>query len=84
MLFRSIEFDSLSTQERIDFVTDFIEELMDDYEKNIGELQREKVKSELLEKGYIVKDNLRNVKRDIMNEFVNHIGLERVWCSKTE
>lgn len=80
----TIEFDSLSTQERIDFVTDFIEELMDDYEKNIGELQREKVKSELLEKGYIVKDNLRNVKRDIMNEFVNHIGLERVWCSKTE
>lgn len=80
----TIEFEPLSKQKIMDFVTDYIDELMDSYENNIGELQREKIKSALLEKGYIVKDNLRNVKRDIMNEFVNYVGLDRVWCSKTE
>ena len=75
----TIEFEPLSEQDILDFVTDFIEELMDSYEKNIGGLQREKVKSALLEKNFIEKDNLRNIKRDVMNEFVNYVGLDRVW-----
>lgn len=75
----TIEFEPLSERDILDFVTDFIEELMDSYEKNIGGLQREKVKSALLEKNFIAKDNLRNIKRDVMNEFVNYVGLDRVW-----
>ena len=80
----TIEFQPLSKQEIFDFVADFIEDLIDGYEKNIGELQREKVKSDLLEKGFTTKDNLRNIKRDVMNSFVNYVGLDRVWYSKTE
>ena len=78
----TIEFNPLSRQEISNFVTDFIEELMDDYEKNVGELQREKVKKDLLGKGFTIKDNLRSIKRNIMNEFVNYVGLDRIWCSE--
>lgn len=78
----AVEFDSLSSQEISNFVNDYIEELMDAYEENIGEIQREKIKKDILfKKRFTEKTNLRNVKREVMNEFVNSIGLEQVWGS---
>ena len=45
--------------------------LIIDYHTEIGELDGETIKNRIVSMGFEQSDNLRNIKRDIMNSFVD-------------
>ena len=64
------EFQALSLSDKIRFVSEFTDKLLEDYTENIGTLDQDIIKKQILEKNYHNYDNLRIIKRKVMNRFV--------------
>ena len=52
---------------------------MKDYKEHIGGLDEFNIKKQIIEKNYQTSDNLRNIKRKVMNDFVELVGEESAW-----
>lgn len=65
------EFQPLSTEEKTKFTVNLIDGLIIDYHTEIGELDGETIKNRIVSMRFEQSDNLRNIKRDIMNSFVD-------------
>lgn len=64
------EFQALRLSDKIRFVSEFTDKLLEDYTENIGTLDQDIIKKQILEKNYHNYDNLRIIKRKVMNRFV--------------
>lgn len=75
----TFEFEPLSTTDKFHFISDTTDELINEYISEIGSLDISGIKEKILKKEYEHFDNLRNIKRDIMNTFVELVGEESAW-----
>ena len=73
------EFQPLSYTDKLKFITDFTDKLLKDYKEHIGGLDEFNIKKQIIEKNYQTSDNLRNIKRKVMNDFVELVGEESAW-----
>lgn len=73
------EFQPLSYTDKLKFITDFTDKLLKDYKEHIGGLDEFNIKKQIIEKNYQISDNLRNIKRKVMNDFVELVGEESAW-----
>lgn len=73
------EFQPLSNDEKIQYVSDITDEMIVDYVKHIGELDEPYIKNKIRGMNYHNNDNLRSIKRNVMNEFVELVGETNIW-----
>lgn len=73
------KFQPLSYIDKLQFITDFTDKLIEDYKTEIGALDEVNIKKHIIEKKYQNSDNLRNIKRNVMNDFVGLVGEESAW-----
>lgn len=73
------EFQPLSYDDKVKFVSDFADKLLMDYAEHIGELDNDSIKRHIVEANYQNLDNLRSIKRKVMNCFVGLVGNDSVW-----
>lgn len=73
------EFEPLSYDDKKHFVSEFVDELIEDYVSHVGSLDGENIKKKIEEKNYQSYDNLRSIKRNIMNYFVDLVGENSAW-----
>lgn len=73
------EFQPLSYTDKLKFITDFTDKLLKDYKEHIGGLDEFNIKKQIIEKNYQTSDNLRNIKRKVINDFVELVGEESAW-----
>ena len=73
------EFEPLSRGELEKFVSEYIDMLISDYNKIIEIIDGTSIKNKLMQMDYVKFDNLRNIRRNIMNDFVKEIGVEKIW-----
>ncbi len=73
------EFQPLLYDDKVKFVSDFSDKLLLDYAEHIGEVDKDFVKKHIIEKNYQNYNNLRNIKRNVMNCFVGLVGKDSVW-----
>lgn len=78
------EFHQLTSEDKKRFVSEFIDVLIAEYEKNIGQLNSENIKDKLMKKSYYTYANVRLIKRDVMNAFVELVGVNNIWNDYTE
>lgn len=77
------EFQPLSYNDKVKFVSDFSDKLLADYAEHIGEVDKDSIKKCIMEENYQNNDNLRSVKRNIMNCFVGLVGKDSAWKEST-
>lgn len=73
------EFQSLSYDDKTKFVSDFVDKLLTDYTEHIGKVDKESIKNSIMGENFQNMDNLRNIKRTIMNCFVRLVGEDSAW-----
>lgn len=73
------EFEPLSYDDKRQFVSEFTDKLIEDYITHIGELNKSDIKNKILKEKYQNYDNLRSIKRNIMNAFVSLVGENSAW-----
>ena len=78
------EFQQLTTEDKKRFVSEFIDVLIAEYEKNIGQLNSKNIKDELMKNSYHTYTNVRLIKRDVMNAFVDLVDVNNIWNDYTE
>lgn len=78
------EFQQLTTKDKKRFVSEFIDVLIAEYEENIGQLNSKNIKDELMKNSYHTYTNVRLIKRDVMNAFVNLVDVNNIWNNYTE
>lgn len=78
------EFQQLTTEDKKRFVSEFIDVLIAEYEKNIGQLNSKNIKDELMKNSYHRYTNVRLIKRDVMNAFVELVDVNNIWNDYTD
>lgn len=78
------EFQQLTTEDKKRFVLEFIDVLIAEYEENIGQLNSKNIKDELMKNSYHTYTNVRLIKRDVMNAFVELVDVNNIWNDYTE
>lgn len=78
------EFQQLKTEDKKRFVSEFIDVLIAEYEENIGQLNSKNIKDELMKNSYHTYTNVRLIKRDVMNAFVDLVDVNNIWNNYTE
>ena len=78
------EFQQLTTEDKKRFVLEFIDVLIAEYEENIGQLNSKNIKDELMKNSYYTYTNVRLIKRDVMNAFVELVDVNNIWNDYTE
>lgn len=78
------EFQQLTTEDKKRFVSEFIDVLIAEYEENIGQLNSKNIKDELMKNSYHTYTNVRLIKRDVMNAFVDLVDVNNIWNDYTE
>ena len=73
------EFQPLSYADKVQFVSDFTDKLIEDYTEHIGVLDKTTIKNQIVEENYQNYDNLRSIKRNVMNRFVGLVGKDSAW-----
>lgn len=73
------EFEPLTYDEKKLFVSEFLDELIGDYVEHIGGLDEKSIREKIEDKNYRSYDNLRIIKRNIMNYFVDLVGEDSAW-----
>lgn len=73
------EFQQLSSKDKERFVSEFIDKLIEEYKENIGQLDSEDIKNKIMKNSYQTYSNIRLIKRDVMNSFVEIVGVNNVW-----
>lgn len=73
------EFQPLSYTDKVQFISDFTDELLEEYTKHIGVLDKTDIRNQIVEENYQNCDNLRSIKRKIMNCFVGLVGEDSTW-----
>ncbi len=73
------EFQTLSYDDKAKFVLDFADKLLADYAEHIGNVDKDSIKRLLIEANYQNYDNLRSIKRSVMNCFVGLVGSDSAW-----
>ena len=68
------EFQPLSYEDKVQFVSDFTDRLLEDYAEHIDAVDELTVKQQIMAGNYQKYDNLRSIKRDVMNCFVKLVG----------
>lgn len=61
------------------FVSDFADKLLLDYAEYTGEVDTDSIKKLIIEENYQNYDNLRSIKRSVMNCFVRLVGNDSAW-----
>ncbi len=75
------EFQPLCLEEKMKFVSDLADKLLDEYTEYIGELDKSEIKKQIMDENYQNYDNLRNIKRNVMNCFVKLVEKDSLWSS---
>ncbi|WP_337434261.1 AAA family ATPase [Enterocloster sp.] len=78
------EFQQLTTEDKKRFVSEFIDVLIAEYEENIGQLNSKNIKNELMKNSYHAYTNVRLIKKDVMNAFVELVDVNNIWNDYTE
>lgn len=80
------EFQPLSHTDKEQFVSDFTDKLLEDYTEHIGVLDKTEIKNQIVGENYQNCDNLRSIKRNVMNCFVRLVGVDSAWeeCASSE
>lgn len=78
------EFQQLTSEDKKLFISEYIDILIDEYEKNIGELDSKDIKDKLMKNSYHTYTNVRLIKRDVMNAFVELVDVNNIWNDYTE
>lgn len=73
------EFQPLSYDDKVKFVSDFADKLLVDFAEHIGEVDKDFIKKHIIEENYQNYDNLRSIKRNVMNCFVGLVGKDSAW-----
>lgn len=73
------EFQPLSYDDKMKFVSDFADKLLLDYAEYTGEVDTDSIKKLIIEENYQNYDNLRSIKRSVMNCFVRLVGNDSAW-----
>lgn len=73
------EFQPLSYADKVQFVSEFADKLLEDYTEHIGVLDKTVIKEQIMEENYQNYDNLRSIKRNVMNCFVGLVGKDSAW-----
>lgn len=73
------EFEPLTYDEKRFFASQFTDELIADYIEHIGSLDEKNIRQKMEDKNYQNYDNLRIIKRNIMNYFVELVGEDSAW-----
>lgn len=73
------EFQPLSYDDKVKFVSDFADKLLLDYAEHIGDVDKDSIKKLIIEENYQNYDNLRSIKRSVMNCFVRLVGNDSAW-----
>lgn len=73
------EFEPLSYDDKLQFISNFTDELIDSYILHIGELEQEKIKERIIQQKFQNQNNLRIIKRNIMNMFVDLVEENSAW-----
>lgn len=79
----TFEFQPLSYDDKVKFVSDFSDKLLTDYAEHIGEVDKDSIKKRIMEENYQNYDNLRSIKRNVMNCFVGLVGKDSAWKEST-
>ena len=80
----TFEFEPLSYSDKLMFVSEYADKLLEDYTEFIGILDSTNIKKKIIEADYQNSDNLRSIKRKIMNCFVELVGTDSVWNELTK
>lgn len=79
----TFEFQPLSYDDKVKFVSDFSDKLLADYAEHIGKVDKDSIKKRIMEENYQNYDNLRSIKRNVMNCFVGLVGKDSAWKEST-
>ena len=61
------------------WVSPYADKLIEDYTEHIGVLDKTTIKNQIIEENYQNYDNLRSIKRNVMNRFVGLVGKDSAW-----
>ena len=64
------------------FVLNFTDELIGSYISHVGKLDQEGIKERIIQKNFQNQNNLRTIKRNIMNIFVELVGANSAWLEE--
>lgn len=73
------EFEPLSYDDKMQFILNYTDELIRAYISHVGELDQEGIKEKIIKKDFQSQNNLRNIKRNIMNAFIDLVGENSAW-----
>lgn len=73
------EFKPLTCDEKEIFISEFISDLIEDYIKYVDDLDEKSIIEKIKDKNFQDYDNLRIIKRHIMNCFVDLVGEDSAW-----
>ncbi len=76
------EFEPLSYEDKMKFIISFTGELIEAYISYVGELDQEGIKERIIHKNFQNQNNLRTIKRNIMNTFVELVGENSAWLER--
>lgn len=76
------EFEPLSYDDKMQFVLNFTDELIGSYISHVGKLDQEGIKERIIQKNFQNQNNLRTIKRNIMNIFVELVGANSAWLEE--
>ena len=68
------EFEPLSYDDKMQFVLNFTDELIGSYISHVGKLDQEGIKERIIQKNFQNQNNLRTIKRNIMNIFDKYLS----------
>lgn len=73
------EFKPLSSDDKMQFVSDYIDKLIEDYIKHVGKLDKVDIKERIIQMKFHNQNNLRDIKHNIMNKFVDLVRGNSAW-----
>lgn len=73
------EFQPLTQEEITQYIAEYVDELIRDYSKVVRDFDIEKVRSQILNRDYSACDNLRIIKKNVMNDFVREVSDYGIW-----
>ena len=76
------EFEPLSYDDKMQFVLNFTDELIGSYISHVGKLDQEGIKERIIQKNFQNQNNLRTIKRNIMNIFVELVDANSAWLEE--
>lgn len=76
------EFEPLSYDDKMQFIINFTDELISSYILHVGELEKEDIKEKIIQHNFQNQNNLRTIKRNVMNVFVELVGENSAWLGE--